>query len=174
MSVYPKNFHDSSDICPMGLMYSIKIRQISHRTFGPSHRKCPTCPMIFVNTAMLIWPPCMILHKNLVHQTNDSLCNACLWATISISLCKKNVSSLLTHWSYAFLALTHRFVHRFWIVHVLKTGLLAFDYVIACLLCFDTGMCYLEFSSIDVEGYKLLHIFSSFFSCFFIIIQAVC
>ena len=49
-AVYPKNFHDSSDICPMGLMYSIEIRQISHRTFGPSHRKCPTCPMIFVNT----------------------------------------------------------------------------------------------------------------------------
>ena len=22
----------------------------SHQTFGPSHRKCPTCPMIFVNT----------------------------------------------------------------------------------------------------------------------------
>ena len=35
-----------------GLNYSIKIRQISHRTFGPSHRKCPTCPMIFVNTAL--------------------------------------------------------------------------------------------------------------------------
>ena len=35
-----------------GLMYSIKIRQISHRTFGPSHRKCPTCPMIFVNTGV--------------------------------------------------------------------------------------------------------------------------
>ena len=53
ITVYPKNFHDSSDICPMGLMYSIKIRQISHRTFGPSHRKCPTCPMIFVNTVII-------------------------------------------------------------------------------------------------------------------------
>ena len=48
--VYPKNFHDSSDICPMGSMYSIQIREISHRKFGPSHRKCPTSPMIFVNT----------------------------------------------------------------------------------------------------------------------------
>ena len=52
LTVYPKNFHDSSDICPMGFMYSIQIREISHRTFGPSHRKCPTCPMIFVNTAL--------------------------------------------------------------------------------------------------------------------------
>ena len=53
-AVYPKNFHDSSDICPMGFMYSIQIREISHQTFGPSHRKCPTCPMIFVNTAYVI------------------------------------------------------------------------------------------------------------------------
>ena len=50
-SVYPKNFHDSSNICLMGFMYSIQTREISHRTFRPSHRKCPTCPMIFVNTA---------------------------------------------------------------------------------------------------------------------------
>ena len=35
----------------MGFMYSIQICEISHQTFGPSHRKCPTCPMIFVNTA---------------------------------------------------------------------------------------------------------------------------
>ena len=49
-SVYLKNFHDSSDICPMGFMYSIQIHEISHRTFGLSHWKCPTCPMIFVNT----------------------------------------------------------------------------------------------------------------------------
>ena len=53
MSVYPKNFHDSSDICPMGFIYSIQICEISHQTFGPSHRKCPMCPMIFMNTGML-------------------------------------------------------------------------------------------------------------------------
>ena len=52
MAVYPKNFHDSSDICPMGFIYSIQICEISHRTFGPSHRKCPMCPMIFMNTGM--------------------------------------------------------------------------------------------------------------------------
>ena len=45
-----KNFYGSSDICPMGFIYSIQICEISHQTFGPSHRKCPTCPMIFVNT----------------------------------------------------------------------------------------------------------------------------
>ena len=50
-SVLPKNFHGSSDICPMGFIYSIQNCEISHQTFGPSHRKCPTCPMIFVNTA---------------------------------------------------------------------------------------------------------------------------
>ena len=49
--VFMKNFHGSSDICPMGFIYSIQICEISHQTFGPSHRKCPTCPMIFVNTA---------------------------------------------------------------------------------------------------------------------------
>ena len=49
-TVYLKNFHDSSDICPMGFIYSIQICEISHQTFGPSHRKCPTCPMIFMNT----------------------------------------------------------------------------------------------------------------------------
>ena len=61
--MYPKNFHDSSDICPMGLMYSIKICQISHRTFGPSHRKCPTCPMIFVNTAIIKWGIKLFIHS---------------------------------------------------------------------------------------------------------------
>ena len=30
--------------------YSIQICEISHQTFGPSHRKCPTCLMIFMNT----------------------------------------------------------------------------------------------------------------------------
>ena len=30
---------------------------------------------------------------------------------ISIGWCKKDVTPLLTHWSYVFLALTHRFVH---------------------------------------------------------------
>ena len=49
-SVYPKNFHDSSDICPMGLIYSFQICEIFHQTFGPRHRKCLMCPMIFVNT----------------------------------------------------------------------------------------------------------------------------
>ena len=51
-TVLPKNFHGSSDICPMGFIYSIQNCEISHQTFGPSHRKCPTCPMIFVNTAI--------------------------------------------------------------------------------------------------------------------------
>ena len=50
IAVYPKNFHDSSDICPMGFIYFIQICEISHRTFGPRHRKCPICPMIFMNT----------------------------------------------------------------------------------------------------------------------------
>ena len=49
-AVHPKNFHDSSDICPMGFIYSIQICEIFHRTFGPSHQKCPMCPMIFMNT----------------------------------------------------------------------------------------------------------------------------
>ena len=49
-SVWPKNFNGSSDNCPMGFIYSIEIYEISHRTFGPSHRKCPTCPTIFMNT----------------------------------------------------------------------------------------------------------------------------
>ena len=51
MAVYLKNFHDSWDICPMGFQYSIRICEISHQTFGPSHRKCWMCPMIFMNTA---------------------------------------------------------------------------------------------------------------------------
>ena len=33
-----------------GLIYSIQICEISHQTFGRSHRKCPMCPMIFMNT----------------------------------------------------------------------------------------------------------------------------
>ena len=49
-SVFMKNFHGSSDICPMGFIYSIQICEISHQTFGPSHQKCTVCPMIFVNT----------------------------------------------------------------------------------------------------------------------------
>ena len=45
----------------MDFIYSIQICEISHQTFGPSHRKCPTCPMIFVNTASVtltfdLWP----------------------------------------------------------------------------------------------------------------------
>ena len=34
-AVYPKNFHDSSEICPMGIIYSIQICEITHQTFGP-------------------------------------------------------------------------------------------------------------------------------------------
>ena len=54
LSVFTKNFHGSSDICRMGFIYSILICEISHQTSGPSHRKCPTCPMIFVNTGLSI------------------------------------------------------------------------------------------------------------------------
>ena len=32
------------------------------------------------------------------------------WNTISMSKCKKDVTPLLTHWSYDFLALTHRYM----------------------------------------------------------------
>ena len=38
----------------MGFIYSIQICEISHQTFGPSHQKCPTCPMIFVNTVHVL------------------------------------------------------------------------------------------------------------------------
>ena len=31
-------------------LYTIQICEISQQTFGPSHQKCPTCPMISVNT----------------------------------------------------------------------------------------------------------------------------
>ena len=54
-TVYLKNFHDLSDICPMGFQYSIQICEIYHQTFGPSHRKCPMCPMIFTNTVCTSW-----------------------------------------------------------------------------------------------------------------------
>ena len=33
-------------------LYSIQYCEISHQTLGPSHRKCPKCPMIFVNTGI--------------------------------------------------------------------------------------------------------------------------
>ena len=33
------------------------------------------------------------------------------WRRISTGCCKKDVTPLLTHWSYIFLALTHRFEH---------------------------------------------------------------
>ena len=55
LAVYPKNFYGSSDICPIGFIYSIQICEMSHQTFGPSHRKCPTCPKIFVNTVLVRW-----------------------------------------------------------------------------------------------------------------------
>ena len=37
----------------MGFIYSIQICEISHQTFGPSHRKCPTCPMFFAYTEII-------------------------------------------------------------------------------------------------------------------------
>ena len=45
-------------------LYSIQICEISHQTFGPSHRKCP---MIFVNTGLAVgslarWLPLMVTH----------------------------------------------------------------------------------------------------------------
>ena len=49
-SSVPEKFHDSSDICPMGFVYSIQVCEISHPTFGPSemsdvsddfHEHCP-------------------------------------------------------------------------------------------------------------------------------------
>ena len=60
------NFHDSSDICPMGFIYSIQICEISHQTFGPSHRKCPMCPMIFMNTGDR--------HQSMYHLINTLVC----------------------------------------------------------------------------------------------------
>ena len=39
----------------MGFIYSIPICAIFQQTFGPSHQKCPTCPMIFVNTVGAHW-----------------------------------------------------------------------------------------------------------------------
>ena len=37
-----------------GLYNSIQNCEITHQTFGPIQRKCPTCPMIFVNTAVCV------------------------------------------------------------------------------------------------------------------------
>ena len=34
----------------MGCIYSIQICEIFHQTFGPGLRKCPMCPMIFMDT----------------------------------------------------------------------------------------------------------------------------
>ena len=42
--------------------------------------------------------------NNVVHSKN---CQQC-WVSNSMGLCKKDVTPLLTHWSYVFLALTHR------------------------------------------------------------------
>ena len=42
-SVQPKNFHGSSHICWTDLICSIKICEISHQTFGPSHWEYPMC-----------------------------------------------------------------------------------------------------------------------------------
>ena len=69
-TVFMKNFHGSSDICPMGFICSIQICEISHQTFGPSHRKCPTCPMILVNTGcMAYFFQCkLILQSNTTDQ----------------------------------------------------------------------------------------------------------
>ena len=50
-AMYPKNFHDSTDICLMGLVYTMQICEISDQTFGPSHRKCPMWLMNFMITA---------------------------------------------------------------------------------------------------------------------------
>ena len=52
--VLPKKFYGSSDIFTMCFMYSIQNFEISHQTFGPRHRKSPTCLMIFVNTEIFI------------------------------------------------------------------------------------------------------------------------
>ena len=38
----------------MGFVYSIEICEISHQTFGPSHRKCPMCPTFLAYTAFNI------------------------------------------------------------------------------------------------------------------------
>ena len=83
ITVLPKNFHGSSDICPMGFIYPIQIFEISHQTFGPSHRKCQTCPMIFVNAgynsqlwngAFRIWAHCYwATHRSTSHHHNPTL-----------------------------------------------------------------------------------------------------
>ena len=54
-SVYPKNFHNWWDIWRMSFIYSIQICEISHQTFGLSHRNtCPMCPMICMNTELMV------------------------------------------------------------------------------------------------------------------------
>ena len=66
--MYLKHSHDSSDICQMGFIKSIQICEISHRTFGPIHRKYPMmCPMIFMKTVNFL------LRINSLDNTN--VCN---------------------------------------------------------------------------------------------------
>ena len=74
MAVLPKNFRGSSDICPMGFIYSVQICEISHQTFGPGHWKCATCPMIFVNTVMVITWPSVWSDKTMVTHRPWLLC----------------------------------------------------------------------------------------------------
>ena len=51
-----ENFHGSSDIWPMGFIYSIQICEISLQTFEPCHGKCLTFLMIIVNTVLTSHP----------------------------------------------------------------------------------------------------------------------
>ena len=51
-----KTFRNHQTKCPMGSLKYIRKCQLCHRTFGSNHRKCPTCPTIFLNTAHFL--PC--------------------------------------------------------------------------------------------------------------------
>ena len=93
-TVYLKNFHDSSDICPMGFIYSIEICEISHQTFGPSHRKCPMCPMILMNTVSTLYSIRSNLHILVTRDLWLFFFSENYWLKIFVYMCN-TVKSLI-------------------------------------------------------------------------------
>ena len=95
-AVYPKNFHDSSDICPMDFIYSTQICKISIRHLGLviGIVRC----VRWFSWTLLKWCNCLTLIYWVQYLTEYIMLMA---------KCKTAVSPLLMHWRYSSLALNH-------------------------------------------------------------------
>ena len=105
-------------IGPLGRNFSEILNKIHTFSFKEMHLKMSSrkwqlfcLGLNVINTRYNMWPNCL-QHTDIFVTT---LCVILLNIShiISMGWCKKYITPLLTHWSYAFLSLTHRYYYLY-------------------------------------------------------------